>query len=149
MDYKKLTNSSKGVQNRLLAVTTPEAMTAKELALWGNLLAKTLAVVNRQLDEGNTEAGATKELIIDQLSRVTDCVEHFQDAAEQQEGCEDEPAFLTVVETTKLFQLAEVCAEVWAEEGRRQEQQRAAQSDQKEMPQELDLTAIANLLRRE
>lgn len=149
MDYKKLTNSSKSVQNRLLTVTTPEAMTAKELALWGNLLAKTLAAVNRQLDEGNTEAGETKGLIIDQLSRVTDCVEHFQDAAEQQEGGEDEPAFLTVVETTKLFQLAEVCAEVWAEEGRRQEQQRAAQSDQKEMPQELDLTAITNLLRRE
>lgn len=143
MDYKKLTNSSKSVQNRLLTVTTPEAMTAKELALWGNLLAKTLAAVNRQLDEGNTEAGETKGLIIDQLSRVTDCV------AEQQEGGEDEPAFLTVVETTKLFQLAEVCAEVWAEEGRRQEQQRAAQSDQKEMPQELDLTAITNLLRRE
>lgn len=148
MDYKKLTNSSKSVQNRLLTVTTPEAMTAKELALWGNLLAKTLAAVNRQLDEGNTEAGETKGLIIDQLSRVTDCVEHFQDAAEQ-EGSEDKPAFLTVVETTKLFQLAEVCAEVWAEEGRRQEQQRAAQSDQKEMPQELDLTAITNLLRRE
>lgn len=149
MDYKKLTNSSKSVQNRLLTATTPETMTAKELALWGNLLAKTLATVNRQLDEGSTEAKATKGLIIDQLSRVTDCVEHFQDEARAAKSGEDEPAFLTVVETTKLFQLAEVCAEVWAEEGRRQEQQKAAQGDQTSIPAELDLTAIANLLRRE
>lgn len=148
-NYKKLIKTNQRVQSELLRAVSPEAMTIKELAIWGNMLAKNLAVVNRQLDNESLLSTADKDYwqgikgaILAQLLSVTDAVDNYQSAAA--EG--DEDSYLTVTEITKLFELAGVCSAIWEDEQQRELTKTSTSEKQMAIPDGLDTSALEKLM---